>query len=267
MRIREVDANGVSLNTIAGGGTNSGTDGLGDGGPATGAQFVNPVAVAADGIGNLFIADYNGNRIREVFAGNGLIMTVAGTGQYARNGEYSCSCDDGGPATNGGLSHPGGVAAESAGNLYIADDVDFRIREVSGLPPYPPGFSTFVVADASSGNAGNYSVVITTLNTGVSVTSSPPAVLSVGPVQTRTGATINIMPLGDSVTARGGAPESGYRYWLYAYLTNAGFSNTVFVGSQTGTDVAVHRDRPPQTFLAADIVCRRWNHCGFGPRC
>lgn len=54
---------------------------------------------------------------------------------------------------------------------------------------------------------------------------------------------INIMPMGDSVTARGGAPESSYRYWLYTYLTNGGFLNTRFVGSQTGIDGA--SDGPP----------------------
>jgi hypothetical protein len=54
--------------------------------------------------------------------------------------------------------------------------------------------------------------------------------------------TVNIMPMGDSVTARGGSPESSYRYWLYRYLTNAGF-NTMFVGSTTGTGGA--SDGPP----------------------
>lgn len=47
-------------------------------------------------------------------------------------------------------------------------------------------------------------------------------------------ATINIMPMGDSVTARGGSPESSYRFWLNTYLTNAGFSNAMFVGNTTG---------------------------------
>lgn len=45
---------------------------------------------------------------------------------------------------------------------------------------------------------------------------------------------VKIMPFGDSVTARGSAPESSYRYWLYTYLTQAGFNNFVFIGDQTG---------------------------------
>lgn len=46
--------------------------------------------------------------------------------------------------------------------------------------------------------------------------------------------TVQIMPMGDSVTARGSSPESSYRYWLYQYLQDAGFNNFVFVGNQNG---------------------------------
>jgi lysophospholipase L1-like esterase len=45
---------------------------------------------------------------------------------------------------------------------------------------------------------------------------------------------VKIMPMGDSVTARGSSPESSYRYWLYQDLQNAGFNNFVFVGNQNG---------------------------------
>ncbi len=62
--------------------------------------------------------------------------------------------------------------------------------------------------------------------------------------------TVSIMPMGDSVTARGGNPESSYRYWLYVDLTNAGFMNTVFVGSTTGNNGA--SDGPPANFLPAN---------------
>lgn len=58
--------------------------------------------------------------------------------------------------------------------------------------------------------------------------------------------TINIMPMGDSVTARGGSPESSYRYWLYTYLTNAGFSNTMFVGNQNGVSDGAPANSWPQ---------------------
>jgi lysophospholipase L1-like esterase len=55
-----------------------------------------------------------------------------------------------------------------------------------------------------------------------------------------TAKAVNIMPMGDSVTARGGTPESSYRYWLYTYLVNAGYQNIIFVGNQYGVS-----DGPP----------------------
>lgn len=58
--------------------------------------------------------------------------------------------------------------------------------------------------------------------------------------------TINIMPMGDSVTARGDNPESSYRYWLYRYLTNAGFENTLFVGNQNGVSDGTPANSWPQ---------------------
>lgn len=210
--------------------------------PTDVSQLSNPVGVAADGFGNLFVTDSAGDRIREVFAGSGIILTVAGNGTDAVRSPCGCICD-GGLATSGELSHPQGVASDSAGNLFIADGWDVSVRKVSGLSPYLTDVPTLYVENASKANAGNYSVVITTLNTHVSVTSSPQAVLTVRPVQAQESATINIMPMGDSVTARGGAPESSYRYWLYRYPASAGFSNAVFVGSQTGTDGA--SDGPP----------------------
>lgn len=58
--------------------------------------------------------------------------------------------------------------------------------------------------------------------------------------------TINIMPMGDSVTARGSAPESSYRYWLYTYLTKAGFTNIQFVGQSTGVSDGAPANSWPQ---------------------
>lgn len=58
--------------------------------------------------------------------------------------------------------------------------------------------------------------------------------------------TINIMAMGDSVTSRGSTPESSYRYWLYTYLTDAGFSNTMFVGNQGGVSDGTPANSWPQ---------------------
>ena len=108
-RIRKV-ANGV-ITTVAGGSAASPGDYL---------SF--PEGVAVDSAGNLYIADTENNRIRKV--SNGVITTVAGNGTYGFSG-------DNGPATNAQLNYPSGVALDSAGNLYIADAANDRIRKVS----------------------------------------------------------------------------------------------------------------------------------------
>jgi sugar lactone lactonase YvrE len=95
----------------------------GDGGPATNAQLYGPSGVAVDTAGNVYIADSGNFRIRKV--SGGVIATVAGNGAPGFSG-------DGGPATNAELNYQLGVAVDSAGNLYIADSIDCRIRKVSG---------------------------------------------------------------------------------------------------------------------------------------
>ena len=121
-RIRRVDSAGV-ISTIAG----SGEHGFGgDGGPATEAQLNGPSGVAADTAGNLYIADQGNNRIRKVDS-TGVISTIAGTGERGFGG-------DGGPATEAQLDSPFGVAADTAGNLYIADRTNHRIRVLTPIP-------------------------------------------------------------------------------------------------------------------------------------
>ena len=94
----------------------------GDGGLAAQATINNAVYVATDLFGNLYIADQNNNRVRKVDS-KGIITTVAGNGA----GTYS---GDGGPATQASLNSPTGVCTDAAGNLYIADVGNFRIRKV-----------------------------------------------------------------------------------------------------------------------------------------
>src|SRR5262249_27820646 len=81
-----------------------------------------PLAVALDSVGSLYIADYAANRIRKVT--NGIISTVAGDGTYGFGG-------DGGPALSAQLAYPSGIALDAAGNLYIADSNNNRVRNVS----------------------------------------------------------------------------------------------------------------------------------------
>jgi len=96
---------------------------FGDGGLATSAQLIGPTGVAMDAEGDIFIADSGHNRIREVSVSTGDIQTVAGNGVAGFSG-------DGGPATSAELNNPTGVSVDSAGDIYIADSSNTRLREV-----------------------------------------------------------------------------------------------------------------------------------------
>jgi sugar lactone lactonase YvrE len=147
--IRRVDTNGI-ITTIAG---NRSLGFSGDGGQATNAALQNPVALAVDASGNLFIADQSNIRIRKVDT-NGIITTVAGNGEPGIYGHGTYS-GDGGVATNASLNLPGGLAADAAGNLFIADTENNRVRKVA-----PDGVIT-TVAGNGDGNFSNADGVAT----------------------------------------------------------------------------------------------------------
>src|SRR5439155_996741 len=107
------------ITTVAGRGTGQSS---GDRGPATLAELIQPLSVAVDPGGNVYIADGGSNRILKVNT-TGIISTIAGNGQKGFNG-------DGGPATSASLYYPSGVAVDPAGNVYIADAGNNRIRKV-----------------------------------------------------------------------------------------------------------------------------------------
>ena len=119
--IRKVDAGTGIITTVAGNGTLGFT---GDGGAATSASLRMPNGVSVDRAGNLYIADTDNNRIRKVAVGTGIITTVAGGGTLGFPG-------DGGPATSASLNSPESMTVDEAGNLYIADDANNRIRKVA----------------------------------------------------------------------------------------------------------------------------------------
>lgn len=122
--VRKVNAASGVISTIAGTWTPGYT---GDGGPASRATLNNPLAIALDGSGNLYIADQGNNVIRKVSAANGQITTVAGGGAGASGPD---GLGDGGLATNALLAGPNDVALDGAGNLFIADSFDGMIRRV-----------------------------------------------------------------------------------------------------------------------------------------
>jgi RHS repeat-associated protein len=109
-----------SISTVAGNGTAGYS---GNGGSATSAELNWPTAVAVDGNGNIFIAERDNHVIRSVSRSSGTITTVAGNNTAGYSG-------DGGPATSAQLNYPEGVALDAAGNVYIGDSSNHRVREV-----------------------------------------------------------------------------------------------------------------------------------------
>ena len=122
---------------FAGTGTAAST---GDGQQRLAASFNNPIALALDAAGDLFVAEYNGNRIRRIDAQSGVVTTVAGNGTAGFAG-------DGGPATSASLSQPHGMAFDIFGNLYIADQSNNRIRMVDAV-------AQNIITVAGTGQAG-----------------------------------------------------------------------------------------------------------------
>ncbi len=121
--VREVNHVTGVITTIAG----TGVAGYnGDSQPATAAELSSPEDVVLDSVGDLFISDSGNQRVREVVAQSGLIITVVGTGGLGFSG-------DGGAATAAKLEFPNGLAIDTAGDLFVADSGNNRIREVNAF--------------------------------------------------------------------------------------------------------------------------------------
>lgn len=123
-RIRKVTTDGV-ISTVA----NTGTQAYSNNGMPTVTQFNYPTDVAVDNSGNLYIAYYANHYIRKMTP-DGVISTIAGTGTAGYSG-------DGEDATSAKLNEPISVAIDSSGNLYIADTINHRVRQIviTNKPP------------------------------------------------------------------------------------------------------------------------------------
>jgi uncharacterized protein (TIGR03437 family) len=120
--------------------TVAGSDLVGDGGQAVAAQLQQPEGMVVDPSGNLYIADAANNRVRMVNPG-GVISTVAGNGHQGFSG-------DNGPASAAQLNQPYGLALDAAGNLYIADYGNQRVRVI--------GVNGNITTVAGDGQNGTY---------------------------------------------------------------------------------------------------------------
>lgn len=138
-RVRRVDLASGLISTVAGGAT---AGAAGDGGPAVAAQLEDPKAVWAAPSGDLYIADSGNERVRRVDR-SGTISTIAGTGVPGYSG-------DGGPALAAQFDGPRGVAGDSAGNLYVADDNNNRVRRID-----PSGVVTTVAGTGAADFSGD----------------------------------------------------------------------------------------------------------------
>jgi sugar lactone lactonase YvrE len=136
-RIRKIGTNG-NISTFAG---NSGYGFAGDGGPAVNAQLAAPRGICVDSSGNIYLADRWNNRIRKI--ANGTLSTIAGNGLANFGG-------DNGAATSAQMSAPAGVAIDKAGNVYISDFLNNRVRMVS-----PSGIITTFAGNGLPGFSGD----------------------------------------------------------------------------------------------------------------
>lgn len=130
----------ATITTVAGNGTYAY---CGDGGPATSACFEYPQDVALDPAGNLYILDNVNDRVRKVDVNTGIITTVAGNGTEGYSG-------DGGPATSASLNLPWMMASDAAGNLYITEWYNPRVRKVD----INTGIITTVAGNGAYGYCG-----------------------------------------------------------------------------------------------------------------
>jgi len=121
----------------------------GDGGPAISAQLRSAASVALDGAGNVYIVDQGANRVRKVDA-SGIIANLAGVS--GNPAPIEGNTGDGGVATSATLSGPMGVAVDRAGNIFIADTGNSRVRRID-----PTGTITNFAGDAAAtpGNSGD----------------------------------------------------------------------------------------------------------------
>lgn len=224
-RIRKVDTLGT-ITTVAGNGTAGFS---GDGGLAVSAQLGGTLqGIAVDHAGNIYIADYANYRVRKVST-SGIITTVAGTGRIGGTG-------DGGYPTNAQLQ-PSGLGLDNAGNLYISDYTDSRVRKITfgATPPgLSAGASSFYFSATTVHNPGPPSQILTVSTAGPPLSfTAASTTASGGPwlVASANGTTPQSLTVSISVTnAAGQALAAGtYKGTITLTPTTPGYTTPVTV--------------------------------------
>jgi RHS repeat-associated protein len=163
-QVREVSAATGDISTIAG--STAGTSGdSGDGGPATSALIDEPSGVAVDAAGDVFVTEEGGNQVQEIPAASGTyygiamtkgdIYTIAGSAAGT-----SGDSGDGGSATSSLLNEPGGLAVDTAGDIYISDSGNSQVREIAATSHTQWGLSMtagdiYTIAGSAAGASGD----------------------------------------------------------------------------------------------------------------
>ncbi len=218
-RIRKITVSTGIITTIAG---SSSSGYSGNDGQATSAKLNVPFGVALDTSGNVYIADSLNHAIRKVTVSTGVITTIAGTG----SGSYS---GDGGAATSASLYSPAGVAADSSGNIYIADTYNNVVRKVSS------GVITTVAGRNSVGDGGLSTEAFIRRPSGLYIDSSDNMYIAdtyscrVRQLSLATGIISTVAGTGicgssaDSISA-----TSALLYWPYDVATDS--NNNIYIG-------------------------------------
>lgn len=250
-RIRKITPAGI-ISTVAGNGTAGFS---GDGAAATTASLAYPRSVTVDNLGNLYITDFNNNRIRKVNT-TGIITTIAGTGSVGYSG-------DGGAATAATLNYPTQLAVDASGAIYIADLNNNCIRKISngvivaniiGASSICAGNTTLYTDSTSGGIWSSSNSSIATVDasgnvTGLSVGSAIISYVVTNSCGTATAIksiTVNAMPtvtasagssaicIGQATTLTSGG-ASTYSWSPVVGLSATTGSSTTFNGSSTAT--------------------------------
>jgi sugar lactone lactonase YvrE len=197
-RIRKLNLTTSIITTIAG----TGTQGYsGDSGPAISAAIDSPTGIAVDASSNLYLADTHNHRVRKIAATTGIITTIAGTGALGFSGDTTV-------ATSANLALPHGLTADSAGNLYLADTANHRIRRIDAIT----GIITTIVGDGTQAFAGDNgpptaasldSPTATTLSPAINLTLSDTGNQRIRQVVTQPASTTITTIAGLGVTAPG----------------------------------------------------------------
>jgi Bacterial Ig-like domain (group 2) len=234
--IRKVNTSGI-ISTVAGNGTAGFS---GDGGPATAAEINSAGGLDVDASGNIYIADYLGERIRKVTP-SGIISTIAGNGTAGFSG-------DGGPATAAHTNAPADIALDAAGNIYFADRNNDRVRRIipDRIPQFTHGHADSIsLCENSVASAVNSLLSISDLDAGqtetwtVSLSPAHGIVTGSGYAAIATGGIIS--PTGFLYT-----PTIGYTGTdVFAVVVNDGYAQDtihVYVSIQPATATAIVGD-------------------------